>query len=95
MFEFHRVGWINGDNKQTSGWYCYITKWEQMMAYFEYSGSLIAHAWMDVKNSPDYKMGHCRTTMGNVAKTLLQMKMEKDGKKQMSMPNCINYLDHT
>jgi len=93
MFTFHRVGWINQQDEEVSGWLCLIETKDQLLAYFQYLSQDIVNIWLDIKDSPEYKEGHCRTTRANVMKYLLNIKMEKEGKHQITMPNAINYIE--
>lgn len=93
-FTFHRVGWTNEDGKQTSGWLCLIKTEEHLKAYLQWRAHDIAQCWLDIKNSPDKKPGHCKTTLANVMKTLLDIKMTKENKTRISMVEAVNYMEH-
>lgn len=95
MFTFHRVGWIDGDKEEISGWLCLIETEEQLQTYLEWKAGLIAGAWVDIKDSPEDKSGHCRTTLANAMKTMLQIKMEKEGKTRLSLVEAVNYMERT
>lgn len=93
MFKFHRLGFIDADNKEQSCWLGLIETSEQLEAYLQYMASIIAQIWIDIKDSPDYKEGHCRTTQADVAKQLLTLKMEKENRKQIPLVEGITYLE--
>lgn len=92
-FTFHRIGWINQNNEIISGWWGSIETEEQLDAYLLYIARDIAQIWLDIKDSPDYKEGHCRTTRADVYKYLLNMKIEREGRKQIPMPEAVNYIE--
>jgi hypothetical protein len=96
MYEFHRVGWINADHEETSGWLCLIDTKEKLDAIFNWKAHQLAHDWVfDVSSSPKGKYGHCRTTRAGAYKDILMIHMETQGKKRMSMPECISFLEKT
>lgn len=92
MFIFHRIGWK--DDPEHSGWWLYIDTEEQLKAYFQYNAHDLAQVWFDIKDSPNYKEGHCRTSKANAMKAILNLKMEKEGKSQMSMVDCVNWMEN-
>lgn len=88
MFEFHRLGWINGIGEETSGWWAYITTKEQLDVYLNYNAECLAGAWFDIKEP-----GHCVTKRGEALSTLLDIKMLKEGKKSLPMIECISTME--
>lgn len=93
MFTFHRIGWINGDGKEMSSWLLLIETAEQMKAYLEYHAYDVIDIWNKIKASPSNKGGHTGNTRANAYKAVLTIKMEKENKHRMSMPEAINYLE--
>ena len=91
MFTFHRVGWT----EEHSGWLCLIETEEQLQKYLEWKAAFIAEAWVDIKNSPAEKAGHCRTALSRAMKTMLDIKMTKEGKSSLSMVECVNFMERT
>lgn len=94
MFEFHRLGWTNGDHEEVSGWLCLIDTHEKLLAVLEHKTYEIAADWMDIKDSPEDKEGHTRTRQEGAYKQLLIMHMEKLGKSKMSMVECISFIEN-
>lgn len=95
MFTFHRVGWIDADGQEQSGWNCLIETKEQLLAYLDWFSHDIAQCWIDIKDSPDNKEGHCRTTRADVMKQLLNIKMEKENRTQIGLVEAITYIEGT
>lgn len=93
MFTFHRVGWINQVEEEVSGWLCLIETKEQLDTYLQYLAHDTAQVWCDIKDSPENKEGHCRTTRANAFKTILTIEMEKRGLKQMPMVQAVTFLE--
>ncbi len=102
MFKFHKIG-----NKVASGWMCLISSEEELKAHLEYMGRRVWKNWIDIKDSPEDKDGHCKTNEASVYKGLLFSHIDLEGKdttahfrgenkkhkaKTMSMPDCISYL---
>lgn len=71
------------------GWYFLVDNEEAAKAVLDWKSNILAHAWMfDMELD-----GHCKTNYSNACETILQVEMLKTGKKQMSMPECINLLE--
>lgn len=94
MFKFHRIGWINEAGEEISGWLCLIETKEQLLGWQRWSARDIAQVWIDIKDAPKNKLGHCRTTRANVIQQLLTMKMEKENKSQIGVVEGVNYIEH-
>ncbi|KKM07624.1 hypothetical protein LCGC14_1732100 [marine sediment metagenome] len=75
QFEFHRVGWELENNNSVSGWYLYISNQEELKAWLHYNAIDMVEVWKDIKDSPEDKEGHCRTTRAAVHKSLLNIEM--------------------
>lgn len=93
MFKFHRIGWIDSDGKEVSGWNCLIETEKQLSAYMQWFSQDIAQVWIDIKDSPKNKSGHCRTTRADVMKYLLEIKMEKEGTNRINLVEGISYIE--
>lgn len=93
MFTFHRIGFRDADGKECSAWNALLETDEQVEAYLRYMAHELAQVWIDIKDSPENKDGHCRTTRANVAKQLLTLKMEKEELKQISVVDGVTFLE--
>lgn len=87
MFKFHQIG-----NEVAKGWYCLIDTEEALAAHLTYMGHRVWENWKHIKDSPEYKDGHCRTQEAGMLKTCLMLHIEQSGKEEMSMPDCIEFL---
>lgn len=92
LFTFHRIGWE--DDSKHSGWWLYIDTIEQLQAYFQYNAYEIAQVWLDVKQSPEVKSCHCRTRKADCMKELLAIKLERERRTRMSMPEAVNFIEN-
>lgn len=92
-FKFHKVGFYDGDGNEVSGWLAKIETKEQLDIWYRYMAGVNAEAWFDIKHSPQYKAGHCRTTYASLWKTILDIEMVKTGREKMSMVECVNFIE--
>jgi len=86
---FDRVGFLDADGEEVSGWLALIDTEEKLRRYCQYKASENAQIWFDIKNSPEDKAGHCRTRKASIYKDLLAAKIEKSGKKSMNMVDAL------
>ena len=103
QFEFHKVGKKFTDGKEIAGWWLYITDRKQLNRWLHYNARDMVQIWKDIKDSPNFKEGHCRTIRAGMFKSALWCEMEKrvkandtDGSEEfkMSMPDCLNFLEY-
>lgn len=91
MFIFHRIGWEN--DSEHSGWWLYIDTFEQLLGYLKYSAHEMAQVWIDIKNSPEDKSGHCRTRKASIMKEILAIKTEQEGRTKIPMIEAVNFIE--
>lgn len=91
-FKFHKVGFLDADGIEKSCWLAKIETKEQMDIYYQFMAGKNAQCWFDIAASPD-KPGHCRTQYASVWKTILNIQMEKTGRKKMSMVEAVNFIE--
>lgn len=64
-----------------------------MKAYLQYHAYDVIDIWTKIKASPEGKSGHTGNTRANAYKAMLDIKMQREGKRQISMPDAINYIE--
>jgi len=89
---FDKVGFLDGDGNEVSGWLALIDTQEKLEDYLALQSYENAQIWFDIKSSPEDKDGHCPTTKASVYKTLLMIKAEKEGKKQINLVDGIKHI---
>lgn len=82
---FDRVGWLNDDGTETSCWLARIDTQKKFKMYLDVQSNEDMQIWFDIKNSPEDKMGHCRTRKASTVKNLLNLRMEKEGKRSINI----------
>ena len=87
MFKFHQIG-----NGVSQGWYCLVDSDEAMEAHMQHMGRRVLMNWRYIKASPEDKEGHTATAEAGAYKTLITLKMEREGKETISFADAIMFL---
>lgn len=91
-FQFDRVGFINGDGEEVSCWLVKIDTEAKLERFLEIQAYEDAQIWFDIKQSPEDKMGHCKTRKASVIKDLLCSKAEKEGKNYIGLTDAMKEI---
>jgi len=92
-YQFERMGFINANDEIRDCWYLLIDSDQVLKDWLELNAYKVLDIWNEIKESPAYQAGHCRTEAGNAFKVLLILRAEREAKRNISFVEGINYIE--
>lgn len=90
-FTFHRVGFIDADDKEQSCWLLLIDTKEKLAEWHKDRAYQLANMYLfDIAGARE---GHCRTSQANAFQQILNLYILNSGRKRISMPEAVNYIE--